>query len=219
LHGYDGITTKMLKVSAPYISSHLNYICNKSIRSRTFPTHLKYSIVKPLFKKGDRENMTNYRPISLLTSFSKVFEKIIYERLLQHININIILVEEQSGFRPATSTDKASYRLINEILKAMNESNVVGGIFCDLQKEFDCVNRNILLAKLEFYGVAEIPLKLIKSCLKGRYQKVILDGNLPNSNSDWGEIRHGVPQGSTLPPLLLLLYINDLPKILTTTLK
>jgi hypothetical protein len=66
-HGYDGIAIKMLKVSAPYISSPLNYICNKSIRSGTFPTHLKYSIIKPLFKKGDRENMANYRPISLLT--------------------------------------------------------------------------------------------------------------------------------------------------------
>jgi Notch-like protein len=75
LHGYDGINTKMLKASAPYISSPLNYICNKSIRSGTFPTGLKYSTVKPLFKKGDRENMANYRPISLLTSFSEVFEK------------------------------------------------------------------------------------------------------------------------------------------------
>jgi hypothetical protein len=86
--------------------------------------------------------MANYRPISLLTSFSKVFEKIIYERLLQHVNVNI-LVEEQFGFRPATSTNKTSYRLRNEILNAINERKVVGGIFCDLQKAFDCVNHNI----------------------------------------------------------------------------
>jgi hypothetical protein len=98
----------MLKVGAPYISSPLNCICNKSIRSGSFHTHLNYSIVKPLFKKGDRENMANYRPISLLTSFFKVFEKIVYERLLQHINVNNIFVEEQFGFRLATSTDKAS---------------------------------------------------------------------------------------------------------------
>jgi Notch-like protein len=74
-HEYDGITTKMLKVSAPYISSPLNYICNKSTRPGTFPTRLKFTIVKPLFKKGNKENMANYRPISLLSSFSKVFEK------------------------------------------------------------------------------------------------------------------------------------------------
>jgi Notch-like protein len=77
-HGYDEVSTKILKVSAPFISSPLNYILNKSIISGIFPTRLKYSIVKPLFKKGDKEDMTNYRPISLLTSFSKVFEKIIY---------------------------------------------------------------------------------------------------------------------------------------------
>jgi Notch-like protein len=117
-YGYDEISAKILNVSAPFISS-LNYICNKSIISGTFPTCLKYSIVKPLFKKGDKENMTNYRPISLLTSFSKVFEKILYERHLQHIEINNVLVEEQFGFRPSASTDKASYRLIEEILNSI----------------------------------------------------------------------------------------------------
>jgi hypothetical protein len=155
-HEYDIITTKMLKVCAPYISSPLNCICNKSIRSGTFPVHLKYSIVKSVFKKGDRENMANYRPTSLLTSFSKVFEKIVYERLLQHVNVNNILVEEQFGFRPATSTDKASNRLINEMLNAMSERKVVGGIFCDLQSVFDCVNYNIVLTKLEFCGTSSV---------------------------------------------------------------
>jgi hypothetical protein len=124
----------VLKVTAPYISSPLNYICNKSI---------KYSIVKPLFKKGDTENMANYRPIYVLTSFSTVFEKTIYMKEFCNIlKVNNILVEEQSRFSPATSKDKAFSRLINEILNAMNEGKVAEGIFYDLQKEFDCVNHN-----------------------------------------------------------------------------
>jgi hypothetical protein len=88
----------------------------------------------------------------------------------------------------------------------MNERKVVGCIFYDLQEAFDCVNHNILLTKLEFYGITGTTPKLIKSYMEGRYQKMILDGNIPNSNSEWGEIRHGVPQGSIPGPLLFLLF-------------
>jgi hypothetical protein len=139
-----------------------------------------------MYKQGDRNDVANYRPISLLTSFSKVFEKITYDRLLQHITINNILVEEQFGFRTSSSTDKASYKLIDEILNALNNRMMVGGIFCDLQKAFDCVNHNILLTKLEFYGITGIAHKLIKSYPEGRHQRVVLN-NISCSN--WSEIK------------------------------
>jgi len=119
-------------------------------------------------KKRDKENVANYRPISLLTSFSKIFERIIYDRLLNHIEKNNILAVEQFGFRTSSSTEKASYKLTENILNALNNRLMVGGIFCNAQKAFDCVNHNILLSKLEFYGITGITCKLLKSYLKSR---------------------------------------------------
>ena len=98
-HGYDEIPTKILKISLPFIISPLTYICNKSLSNGIFPTWLKYSQINPIFKKGNKTEMSNYIPISLLTSFSKVFEKVIYKRLHYHIKNNNILAKEQYGFR------------------------------------------------------------------------------------------------------------------------
>ena len=181
--------------------------------SGTFPSQLKYDIVKPLVKKGDKENVANYRPIFLLTSFSKIFEWNIYDRLLKHIETNNILDVEQFGFRTSSSTEKDSYKLIDDTLNVLNNRLMVRGIFCDVQRAFDCVNHNILLTKLEFYGITGITYKLLKSYLRGKYQRVVFNNYSSISCSNWGEITHGVPQGWILSPLLFLLYINDLTQI------
>jgi len=151
--GYDEISTQILKLSAPYIIPPLTYICNAILNSGIFPDRLKCAIIKPIFKKGDDQEIMNYRPISLLTSFSKVIEKLIYVRLLDHINTNCILVNEQNGFRTQSSTEQATFSLINNILTAMNNNLKIGGIFCDLQKAFDCMDHKILMNKLQFYGI------------------------------------------------------------------
>jgi hypothetical protein len=142
----------------------------------------KLSVLKPIFKNGDKLVTSNYRPISLLVSFSKVFVKLIYNSLYEHININSILGTEQYGFRPNTSTENASFKLTHEILSAVNNKCAVGSIFCDLEKASGCVNHNILLEKLQFYRIVGKFQALIKSYLSERYQKVFTD-NTNSSNS------------------------------------
>jgi hypothetical protein len=150
-HGYDEIPTKIIKISLPCIISPLTYVCNKSSSTGTFPKQFKYSQINPIFKKGNKTEMSNYRPVSLLKSFSKVFEKVIYKRLHYHIKNNNIFAKEQYGFRNNSSTEIASYNLINNILKALNNNMCVGGIFCDQTKAFNYLLTSwcrVLLEKL-----------------------------------------------------------------------
>jgi len=121
---------------------------------------------------GSKQDLSNYRPISLLPAFSKVLEKIIYVRLYTHLLNNKILSLHQFGFREHYSTDQAIFSCVDEILEAMNQNHVVGGIFCDLHKAFDSVNHEILLKKLQFYGTVGKFYMLIRSYLDNRYQKV-----------------------------------------------
>jgi hypothetical protein len=144
-----------------------------------------------------------------LPAFSKVLEKIIYVRLYTHLLNNNILSLHQFGFREHRSTDQAIFSLVDKILEAMNQNRMIGGIFCDLHKVFDSVNHEILLRKLQFYGIVGKFYMLIGSYLDNRYQKV--DWNEHYSTCD--KIQCGVPNRSILGPLLFLIYVNDLPLI------
>jgi len=205
-YGYDEVCTRILRNSAPYITSSLTHIFNKVLSTGIFPDRLKLSDVKPLFKKGDKTDLSNCRPISLLTSFSKILEKILCKRLYCHLMENNILVPKQFGFREKFSTDIANYIFLNSFLSSLENKLLVGGVFCDLRKAFDSVNHNILLSKLEYYGISGLAIKLMKSFLSERYQRVVLKDNSSNKRTSvWDLVKHGVPHGSILgPPLFLI---------------
>jgi len=123
-----------------------------------------------MYQKGDKTLIANYRPISLLPVFSKIFEKFIYKRLYYHLTSNDILVKELFGFSCNNSTETATHTLINNILSSLNDKILVGGLFFDLKKAFDCVNYDILLLKMKFYGIVGVAHKLMESYLRNRYQ-------------------------------------------------
>ena len=177
--GYDEISTKIIKICKPFIIPPLINICSKVLAQCNYPERLKFSLIKPIYKSGDKSLPSNYthRPISLLPAFSKIFEEVVYKRLFDHLYNNAILNEHQYGFWSEMSTENASHILLNEILAAMNSKQMVGGIFCDIHKAFDYINHVVLFEKLKIYGETGKFYNLVKSYLDGRYQKVILSHN------------------------------------------
>ena len=206
--GFDDISQRVVKQCIYYFVEPLNFIFNLSITSGIVPQKFKIAKVIPLFKKHDERDISNYRPIALLPTFSKVFEKLIHERLYTFLINNNILINEQYGFRKNYSTYMAVLKLSDYILQEMENGKYSVGVFMDLSKAFDTVDHDILLAKLHHYGVRGVPLNLFKSYLNERKQFVMVDGVRSNTQN----ITCGVPQGSVLGPLLFLLYINDITK-------
>jgi len=181
-YGYDEISSRILKISAPYVLSPPMYIFNKILSTGLFPESLKFLEVRPLFKKEDITEFSNYRPISVLTSFTKIVEKIIYKSLYIYLNDNNILVNDQYGFTEKLSTETATYILLNNVLSSLDGRNLAG-LFSELHKACDCVNHEILLAKMKFYGISGIANKLMRSYLENRYQRISMKNSKPNKLS------------------------------------
>jgi hypothetical protein len=205
--GVDGMSNKLLKFVKYEISDCLTKIINQVLLNGIFPEKLKLAKVVPLYKKDKNYIFDNYRPISILPSMSKIFERVMHTQIQEYFDKNNLFFNSQYGFRPDHSTELAALEVIDQILTQMDHNRIPINLYLDLSKAFDCLDHKILLSKLQYYGFTGVSLSLMKSYLQNRKQLVKFN----ETDSDYMLIRTGVPQGSILGPLMFLIYVNDLP--------
>lgn len=206
---YDGISVKYLKlIASNNIDFFVNFI-NSSFLTCDFPTSLKRATVSPIYKSGDKNNLLNYRPISILPSLSKLIEKIIVKKMYKFLSHTNFFASNQYGFIPGRSTEMVLLEFSKFILNSVDNSKITVAIFLDIKKAFDNVNHSLLIYKLEKVGFRGNILNWFISYLSGRTQRV----KVGNDFSEYSATNRGVPQGSILGPLFFLIFINDFCKL------
>lgn len=213
--GYDGIPTKLIKEAKYLLLKPLLHVINACLISGVYPIELKTSKIIPLFKKGDPKNVSNYRPLAIQPSLSKIFEKCILNQLVDYFEVNKLLDNEQHGFRKNKSTITAIISFIENIIDKLENGEHIIATFLDMSKAFDSVSHFLLIKKLSTYGLAGKDLNLIKSYLEDRQQYVelrhVFGRRVLTINSKSKKVKYSVPQGSVLGPFLFLCYLGGLP--------